>query len=167
LSRPAQLPHVLELKGRKPRTSRAAGVPGFAAGRPATPKTLSAEARAEWKRLVRELLARGTLTKPDATILELHCETYARWLACKAEIDGKFFVDIPVTDSNGQIVYKRGPNPACAMLEKCEAILRQTLVQLGATPNSRAIKQMTTEGRKRNEPAIPGSVGALLEAEER
>jgi len=166
LARPAPLESDLFLKSQASRPSRAAGVPGFAGGRPAMPKHLSEVARQEWRRLLRELIKRGTSTRIDGSILELYCETYARWRACKTEIGDNFFVDIPVTDSNGQIVYKRGANPAVATLEKCESLMRQLLTQLGATPASRAVKQMTQEGRKRNAPPLPGSIGAHLLGEE-
>ena len=112
--------------------------------------------------MLREQIKRGTSTKIDGSVLELYCETYSRWRSCNEEINGKFFIDIPVTDSNGAINWKRGPNPALASLEKCEGLMRQLLAQLGATPASRAAKQMTQEGRKKNAPPLPGSAGELL-----
>jgi P27 family predicted phage terminase small subunit len=163
LSRPAPLESELFLKGQAPRASRAAGPPGFHGGRPTMPKYLEGVARQEWKRIVRELVKRGTATKIDGSILELHCETYARWRACKEEVGEKYFVDIPVTDSNGAVFFKRGVNPAVATMEKCEGLMRQLLAQLGATPASRKIQQMTTEGRKRNAPPLPGSADEFLQ----
>ena len=96
--------------------------------------------------MLREQIKRGTSTKIDGSVLELYCETYSRWRSCKEEINGKFFIDIPVTDSNGAINWKRGPNPALASLEKCEGLMRQLLAQLGATPGSRAVKAAILTG---------------------
>lgn len=163
MSKEKQAAEILELKGQPvDRPSRAQGAPGFQGGRPVMPKTLGPVAAKEWRRLCRELYKRGTSTKLDGTILELHCITWTRYQAAQAEIGDKFFVDIPVTDSNGAVFWKRGANPALIVLEKCEAILKQTLKELGATPASRAVKQMTQQGRLRNAPPLAGSAAEFL-----
>jgi P27 family predicted phage terminase small subunit len=132
------------------------------------PKYFSGEAKAEWKRLVGELLRRGTLTKIDRGILELHCVTYAHWRECIAEIvKGGAFVDVPVMDASGNVFMRRKKNIATDEAAKDAAAMRGFLIQLGATPAARKTQQLTREGAKRNEPAKPGSVGALFDAEEK
>jgi P27 family predicted phage terminase small subunit len=116
--------------------------------------------------MVRELVKRGTATKLDATILELHAVTYASWLECLAEIGDKHFVDSPVQDSSGQVYFKRVVNPAVAVAQQYAATLKQTIAALGASPASRKVSQMTKEGRAKNEPPKPGTAAALLAAAE-
>jgi P27 family predicted phage terminase small subunit len=166
VARPRLTPVEMDLKGARPQHTRASN-PAFEAGRPTMPKDLTGAARAEWKRLCRELMRRGTGTKLDAGILELHCQTYQRWRACLAEIGDKLFIDVPVTDANGIFLgMKRKPNPALAIAQKCEATLKHTLAALGATPASRRVSQMTASGRLKNEPPKPGTAAAMLAAAE-
>jgi P27 family predicted phage terminase small subunit len=166
LAKTAQSAELLELKGRKPDASRSAGPSSFQGGRPTMPRHLTGAAKSEWRRMVRELVKRGTATKLDATILELHAVTYASWLECLAEIGDKHFVDSPVQDSSGQVYFKRVVNPAVAVAQQYAATLKQTIAALGASPASRKVSQMTKEGRATNETPKPGTAAALLAAAE-
>ena len=53
--------------------------PSFAAGRPKMPSDLPPLAVAEWARLCPKLNKRKTLTKADASALEIYCRIYSRW----------------------------------------------------------------------------------------
>ena len=146
------------LKGQRPRESRAAGPSGFSAGRPVMPNYFSKEAAAEWRRLVKELLLRGTLTKIDRGILELQAVTYAHWRECLAEIAEKgAFVNVPVTDASGNTFFKRKPNPATALAAADANQMKGFLKELGATPNARKVSQLTKQGRDKHAPAIPAA----------
>jgi P27 family predicted phage terminase small subunit len=150
------------LQGSKPEWS-APDSPSFAGGKPKMPKELSPVAQAEWKRLVKHLQQRGTLTRCDASALEIYCETYARWRQCLADIavHGPV-IETTWTDSHGTEHEKRVPNPAAKLAAQLETSMRQMLKEFSATPAS----------REKSRPAAPetpkdenpeGSVGWLLE----
>lgn len=55
---------------------------------PAVPAHLPPTAKAEWRRIGRQLADAGLLTALDTTALALYCEAYARWLEARAILDG-------------------------------------------------------------------------------
>jgi P27 family predicted phage terminase small subunit len=82
----------------------------FTGGRPKMPKhlNLNADAADFWKRLVKELGKRGTLTRVDGCALEIAAITYARWRACVAEIE-KYgpLVDESFLSRSGELCTRR------------------------------------------------------------
>lgn len=107
-------------------------------GRPTMPQDLPPAGQQEWRRLVKELLKRGTVTKGDRSVLELHCRTYAHYKDCEEEMRkyGRF-VDSVRLDSNGEAHTVRVENPASKVALKLLAQMRQFLVQLCCTPAAR------------------------------
>ena len=102
------------------------------------PKHLGSAARKEWKRLLPMLLERGSLTEGDASVLALLCETHARWLAAKRDVElNGMMVNVTTLDSSGQPITNRKINPALKVAEAAERALRGFLVELGLTPRSR------------------------------
>lgn len=71
---PAPTPkHILQMRG----SWRAKGRSGelqFPCERPSCPNWLSREAKAEWRRIVKELQAAGAIAKVDRTLLALYCD---------------------------------------------------------------------------------------------
>jgi phage terminase small subunit len=57
----------------------------FVVGRPKMPRNFSPAEAAEWKRIVKELWKRGTVTRIDGSALEVYCRTFGKWL---------YFVDV-------------------------------------------------------------------------
>lgn len=51
----------------------------FVAGRPKMPRDFAPAEEAEWKRMVKQLVKRGTVTPIDASALEVYCRLYAAW----------------------------------------------------------------------------------------
>ena len=110
----------------------------FESGRPRMPKYLSAIAAEKWKETVRLLAKRGTLTRADATALEILCVTYERWRALCDEIrEHGPMVDVTVLDSSGTAHTKRVQNPAAKLAAQLENSMRAMLKELSATPASR------------------------------
>jgi P27 family predicted phage terminase small subunit len=157
MARPAPDPAFLDLTGQRPRPSRAkAGEPEPATGgRPKIPRHVreDEDAYEEWKRVVKLLDGRQTLTRGDAPLIELHCLTYARLRRCWAEIRerGQFEDSI-----DGRV-----ESAASKLGTKLSAQLRQTQIQLGLTPQARN-KVTRTVPDPKQAPPPPGSLRDLL-----
>jgi P27 family predicted phage terminase small subunit len=158
VARPAETPEYHQLVGT--RATRADNTPSpFTGGRPSCPSYLSPIAKAEWRRIVRLLRERGTLTRGDGPAIEVYCQTYARWRACIAEIESKGdFIDTTWTDLTGTHT-KRTINPASKQATQLGNSLRAMQVQLGATPGSRENAKQTKPDPKKELPV--GSAGWL------
>jgi len=105
--------------------------PSFDRGTPEPPDWLSREARAEWDRIVPELV-RLHITKPiDRAALAAYCETWARFVSAQEaiKIDG-----LAVIGSQGQPV----KNPAVAIAEAAGKEIRAWAGEFGLTPSAEA-----------------------------
>lgn len=153
MSRPHQSRKTAALKGQLTDWNRdrsQASVPSqHPAGRPVRPSTLDKEGRREWNKQVRALYnERGTLTKADASILALHCALHSRLQACQREMDEHGMFE---TDADGF----RIETAASKLATKLSAQIRQTLIQLGATPSSREKTKRATEPEPEDVPVDP------------
>ena len=121
----------------------------YPAGRPKMPKDLSPVAQQEWKRIVKLLATRGTLTKVDASALELYSETYARHRALLKELqEHGEMIDTVVLDSSGNAHDKRVVNPASKIATQLANSLRAWQKELGITPTSREKARPAAPERK-------------------
>ncbi len=103
--------------------------PGYTRLPPEAPEWLTAEARAEWDRVVPEL-QRLELTKPiDRAALAAYCATWARLVEAQMEIsvNGMFAIG-----SMGQPI----KSPAVAIAEAAGKELRAWCGEFGFTPSS-------------------------------
>jgi P27 family predicted phage terminase small subunit len=126
-----------ELQGTTARYT-ADDTPTFRAGRPKMPADLSEVEAAEWKRLVRELKKRNTLTSADSSSLELYVRQFGRWKLCLADIATRGpVIESAWVDSQGKSHTKVIENPSSKLCTRLEASLRQLLVEFSATPLSR------------------------------
>jgi P27 family predicted phage terminase small subunit len=99
-------------------------------GKPTMPATLSAEAKAEWRRVVPELERMGTITKLDRGLLIRYCTAWADWL----ELDGQ------VTKTGRLVKGKDGHwvrNPLWLLRRDAESTVTDLGRQLGLTPDAR------------------------------
>jgi P27 family predicted phage terminase small subunit len=110
------------------------------ANEPTMPTGMSALARAEWKRIVPELMKAGVLTRLDSQVLRLYCEAYADWITAKKTVkkEGRIY-QMP----NGM----KRPHPAVAQCNAAERRMNGFLQQLACTPLART--------RIRLEPVTP------------
>jgi P27 family predicted phage terminase small subunit len=110
----------------------------FERGSPKMPDDLTESGKKEYRRLVRELKRRGTLTRVDGSSLELYIRTWETWRAAHAEVQANgVMVETAVTDSRGDVHIVRKQNPATKIAAACAATLRQMLREFGATPKAR------------------------------
>jgi P27 family predicted phage terminase small subunit len=124
-------PAALKRLGGNPGKRKIKAGPKFARALPACPEHLSTEAKAEWRRVSRELFDAGLLVRVDRAALAAYCQTWSRWVkAEKALAKGK----LTFTTSIGY----EGPNPMIAIANKAMAQMRAFMTEFGMTPSSRA-----------------------------
>jgi P27 family predicted phage terminase small subunit len=100
-------------------------------GIPTCPRHLSEEAKKEWKRVSKELLACGLLTSIDRAALAAYCACYARWAESETNIQ-KFGTVIKTQNGNAiQNPYVGVANRALDLMHKFE-------IEFGMTPSSRS-----------------------------
>jgi P27 family predicted phage terminase small subunit len=127
---------IHKLQGTRPHYKETPVV-GIVSGRPKMPKDLTPEAEAEWKRLVKELSKRGTMTRVDSSVLEIYVRMWSRWRKVEALAEANPTTVVTWTDKNGEPHEKVIEHPASAMATRLENSLRNMLKELSATPASR------------------------------
>jgi P27 family predicted phage terminase small subunit len=109
----------------------------FVAGRPKMPAGLSANAEAEWRRLVPKLVKRETVTKVDASALEVHCRCWSRYIVV-ATLAEENPLETVYWTTDGVERSKTVESPASKMASRLEGQIARFLKEFGATPASRA-----------------------------
>ncbi len=123
------------------------------------PKDLSPESEQEWRRIVKELIRRGTMTRVDASSLEVYVRMWARWKQCLADIEKNGpVVTTEWTDSEGEVHQKRIENPASKIAGRLENSIRAYQKEFSATPASREKTKPTAQRTPKNPPPVPGSI---------
>lgn len=97
---------------------------------PSCPPHLSAEAKKEWRRVVKELAAVGLLTKLDRAALACYCQSWADWAAACAQV-AQFGT---VLVAEGGRIYV---NPQVHVANRALAALRSFASEFGMTPSAR------------------------------
>ncbi len=107
--------------------------------KPAPPKELSDEARAEWDRVVGELSRRGTITKSDRSLLMLYVQQWERNQDAAAKL----------RDSGHTRTYAHngatGLSQDFKVLQDTTKLLRKLLADLRLTPASRPTEEVEEE----------------------
>ena len=98
--------------------------------RPAMPRSLSPEAKAEWRRVVPELEEIGVLATVDRAVLIRYCTAWADWVELQELLakSGKL-----IRGQKGNLVR----NPLLLIRSDVEATLSDLGKQLGLTPGAR------------------------------
>jgi P27 family predicted phage terminase small subunit len=130
----------------------------LAHSRPKMPKDLTPEAQKEWKRVVKGLSKRNTLTSVDSSVLELHARMWARYLKVVALAEANPVHEVSWLDKNGNEHFKTVESPASGMCTKLENSLRNSLKELSATPASR-------DRAKPTAPPVPKGADVAQQAE--
>jgi P27 family predicted phage terminase small subunit len=98
--------------------------------RPAMPRSLATEAKAEWRRIVPELEEMGLIAAVDRSVLIRYCTAWAEWL----ELDG-------LVQRSGKLIKgQKGNlvrNPLWLMRQDIEQTVTELARQLGLTPVAR------------------------------
>lgn len=96
---------------------------------PAPPECLDAEGKAEWQRVIADLITVGTIDRVDHTALTAYCTTYGRWKEAEKQVrEGGLLVKV-----NGTPV----ANPYLSIANRSMEQLRRFLREFGLSPSSR------------------------------
>ena len=132
------------MKGRKPTPTGlklASGNPGKrplnarephpAPDLPTCPSHLLPSAKAEWKRLARELHDLGVITRLDRAALAAYCQAYGRWVEAEKKLqETPAILKMP----SGYIQM----NPWLTIATKQMELMQRFAIELGLTPSSRS-----------------------------
>jgi P27 family predicted phage terminase small subunit len=131
--------------------------PGFRAARPTMPKDLPPAAQAEWRRMCKQLLKRGTLTAIDSSALEIYVRMFARWVKVAAMAEENPLTTTTWVDSTGVEREKVVENPASKIAARLEISLRAYQKEFAATPASRdKVRRAAPPAPDKNDPE-PGT----------
>jgi P27 family predicted phage terminase small subunit len=106
---------------------------------PQPPTFLTAEARAEWAVVCRDLYNAGVLAKTDRAALAAYCQAFGRWqqaeeaLACMAARDAVTH-GLMIKTTNGNAVQ----NPLVGAANKAMADMVRYAAEFGMTPSARS-----------------------------
>lgn len=126
------LPTALKvLRGNPGKRALNAAEPKPATKIPPCPKHLQGEARAEWRRMSRELHRLGLLTVIDRAALAVYCQLWARWVKAETTVArlGEV-VKAPESDYPMQ-------NPYLSIANVALKQMKSYLVEFGMTPAAR------------------------------
>lgn len=112
--------------------------PVLAPSIPSVPSHLSAEAKAEWRRVCKEMFSAGILSELDRGGLAAYCQAYGRWVQAEkaltrmAEKDTSNFGLMIKTTSGNAI-----QNPLVGSANKAMADMMRYATEFGMTPSAR------------------------------
>ena len=104
-------------------------------GMPTCPSHLDANAKKEWRRISKELIALGLLTAVDRAALAAYCAAYSRWIAAEENLQ-KF--GLVVKAPSGYPVQ----NPYVSIANTAWDHMRKYATEFGLTPASRTRLQV-------------------------
>jgi len=98
---------------------------------PTPPRCLDRAARAEWRRVVKQLFDIGLMSHLDRTALAVYCVEYSRWT--RAELEIKKSGEVVTTLSGHPI-----PNPWLSVARQAQNQMHRHGVEFGMSPASRS-----------------------------
>lgn len=128
-----------ELRGNPGKRVRNRREPQPTPGAPPCPRWLSAEAKAEWRRIVPELDRLGLVTLVDRTALAAYCQAHAE-LAQATQIleDEGRVLEVDVFNKAGEVSGSvKKLHPAVKLQRDAFARVKQFLGEFGLSPSSR------------------------------
>jgi P27 family predicted phage terminase small subunit len=115
-------------------------------GIPTCPRHLDSEARKEWRRVSKDLLALGLLTSIDRAALAGYCASWSRWVAAELQIEK--YGAIVKSPKSGYAIQSPFVGIANVALDK----LRAYAIEFGMTPSSRSKVQGTPQSGAQTSP---------------
>jgi P27 family predicted phage terminase small subunit len=105
--------------------------PKFELAIPRPPRHLDPVAKAEWRRVSRELFDAGLLTRVDRAALAAYCQAWSTWVDAVKRLreEGQTII------SDKGYVYQ---HPLVAIRDKAVEQMRRFMVEFGMTPSSRS-----------------------------
>lgn len=99
---------------------------------PPPPKWMSKEAKAEWKRVIGQLMSRKTLSDADFGTLKAYCAAMGEVRRCHEELNADGVSMFVQSDRSAP-----RPHPAYRLMTSMMGEARKNAVELGLTPASR------------------------------
>lgn len=139
---PAPTPTAkLKLRGSW-RAKERPGEPAPAAKAPPCPDWLPDEAKAEWSRQVKQLLAMGVIAEVDRALLAAYCEAWAEFVKASGELATEELVRL--TDKGYPVA-----NPLVSIRNAAVERMVRIAAQFGFSPSARArVKAVDKSERK-------------------
>lgn len=109
-------------------------------GAPEMPKGMPHVARREWKKITKELLAIGVLSRVDGKALMGYCVAYANWQAAQKCLDkyGPVIQTSFQDEKTGEIILgDLKNNPAASQAKIWLMAMKSFLIEFGLTPAAR------------------------------
>jgi P27 family predicted phage terminase small subunit len=117
---------------------------------PKPPTILKGRAKAEWVRIVPELIARKTFTTLDQSVLLAYCLTLARWLEAERIVAAQGAM---VKTKSGAVIQ----HPALAVANAAQKLHLKAAAELGLTPSARSrLKMQEAEADDTGGVEMPG-----------
>lgn len=109
-------------------------------GTPKCPEWLTKNAKAEWKRVVKELESLDLLRSVDSSALASYCQSFARWQSAEEIVDAEGqTVQEPITNKAGDVVgFKTKRHPATIIAKDERAAMHRAASLFGFDPASRS-----------------------------
>lgn len=123
---------------------------------PYAPRHLNDEAKREWRRIGRVLLALGLYTEVDRAALAMYCQNWGIWVT--AEIHLRDEGEILVTATGYHY-----PNPWRGLANKAQETMRRMFTEFGLTPSARSRLSMP---QTVDEPSLAEQLFTLISADE-
>lgn len=98
---------------------------------PACPKSLSAEAKKEWRRLCKELEMMGVLTGLDMGVFATYCDAYAKWKEANDFLNERGLFYITPSGYPQQF-------PQVQIAQNYAKLMNRCAQELGLTPSARS-----------------------------
>jgi P27 family predicted phage terminase small subunit len=124
-------------------------------GVPKCPPHLDKDAKKEWKRISKELIALGLLTEVDRAALAAYCSAWSRWVAAEEHIAK---LGLVVKAPSGYPIN----NPYVGIANVAMDQMRRFLIEFGLTPASRSRIHIDQKQKSDVDPftAFMASIGA-------
>ncbi|HEV2324552.1 MAG TPA: phage terminase small subunit P27 family [Terracidiphilus sp.] len=148
-----------EIQGSRIRNRRNEPKPG---GIPTCPSGLDKEAKKEWRRVSRELIATGVLTSVDRAILAAYCKAWSIWQQATKEFEQLRQTAAAEGKSNLLFRTKTGyvaQQPLLGIINSSAEQMRRLGAELGLSPSSRA--RLSVEPKAKETDALSTFFAAL------
>jgi P27 family predicted phage terminase small subunit len=132
MGRPPKPTHLKVLEGNPGKRAISKDEPMPESKAPSCPAHLDKEAKAEWRRISRQLLKLGLLTEVDRAALAAYCQCWSRWVHAEqklADLEGQWTFE---TDKGYEAA-----SPWISIASKALAEMRQYISEFGLSPAAR------------------------------
>lgn len=111
--------------------------PAFRRIAPNPPTWMSAEAKAEWRRVTPGLQRLDLLKEEDRAVLAAYCETWSQFVTATRTVTREgITTEVTTISASGSETTRTVPHPAVAIARSAGRELRAMAVQFGLTPSS-------------------------------